>query len=442
MDHNSYSKHPILTIGIVTYNRTDYLSKMLDSIIKIQSEFTNQIEILILNNGSSDGTSALLDSYKDRVEFKLIQQKENMRGAETFKKLINSASGKFMIIPGDDDCFYGENFDKLLAVLRAIENDVNIVTCFADVIDEKDRLLSVNYRPVAHNTQENILAQLIFKSIFWLPATVFRREILAKKDLSPSLIALDWSFWIETMSNGKYFVLDTPIIKYRQHSNREQESYLQKTWDIDSFLMLEKSVTVGSLKNWFDAAETISLNLFAQELVTQTKNKDLKDLELAIYILICQILHRKINIRLLLLNLYENPNIKLDPRFTQTAFGINLTLQELDSIFNSIGAVLSYSGNNFKGTTEDKYLILKELNGTYSYEWKVGKAQKKSAVIELNEVIGAGLEVYGLIQRDCRSEELKSTLSPFESTVIYFLRKIRKIKYGRKLTTFRLKLRK
>jgi glycosyltransferase involved in cell wall biosynthesis len=441
MDHNSHSKRPTLTIGIITYNRTDYLSKMLDSIIKIESEYMNQIEILILNNGSTDGTSALLESYKDQLEFKLVQQKENIRGAETFKKLINSASGEFMIIPGDDDCFYGENFDDLLAVLRVIENDVNIVTCFADVIDEKDRLLSVNYRPMAHNTQENILAQLIFNSIFWLPATVFRREILAKKDLSPSLIALDWSFWIETMSNGKYFVLDTPIIKYRQHSNREQESYLQKTWDLDSFLMLEKSITAGSLKNWFDAAETISLNLFAQELVTQTKKKDFKDLEIAIYILICQILNRKINIRLLLLNLYQNPNIGLDPRFTQTAFGINLTLQELDSIFNSIGAVLSYSGNNFKGAAEDKYFILKKLNGTYSYEWKVGKEQKKNATILLSDVISACLEVYGLIQRDSRSEELKSTLSPFELTVIYFLRKIRKIKYGRKLTTFRLKLR-
>jgi glycosyltransferase involved in cell wall biosynthesis len=442
MEEKVVSNLPILTIGIITYNRSSYLRKILDSIPRNDSDFMSNVEIIVLDNGSTDDTSIQLDKYRNLFELKVIKQEENIRGAETFKRIIKSASGKFMIIPGDDDCFYNENLNKLIVALKNTEPDVNLLTCFADVIDERDRLLAVTYRPEAKINQEHILAKLIYQSFFWLPATVFRRETLAEIDLSPSLIALDWSFWIEAMTKGRYMVLDTPIIKYRQHSNREQESFLQLTWDLDSFLMLENSITCGSLKAWFDKAGRTSLDLFAQELANQTKNRNFNNLEIGIYLLICKALNSKINIRPLLLNLYENPQISFDPRFTQTLLGINLSLQEIDSIFNSIGAVFSYSGNNYRKHKNLHYFNLVELNGFYSYEWKVGSKTNQKISMGLSEVTNECLEVYNLIQKENRSLELKATITPFEATIITFLRQIRRIKYGhhwRKLKLDRFK---
>jgi glycosyltransferase involved in cell wall biosynthesis len=432
---------PILTIGIITYNRSGYLFRMLDSILKSNLDFTNEVEILILDNGSTDDTLIQLQKYSGILRFKLIQQKNNIRGAETFEKIINSSNGKFMIIPGDDDCFYSEHLSKLIDTLKKNESDINLLTCFADVIDEKDNLLSITYRPDANNTQEKILAKLIFQSIFWLPATVFRRESLAEIDLSPSLIALDWSFWIETMTKGKYIVLETPIIKYRQHSNREQESYMQLTWDLDSFLMLENSINFGSFKDWFDTADVNSLNLFVEEILKFTKNRKFSNFEIALYLLICKVLHNKIDIKPLLTNLYENRHIKLDPRFTQTLFGTNPTFQDIDFIFNSIDAIFSYSGNNFKGFQNLNYFKMVESKDLYIYEWRVGSKANNGETTSLLELISNCLEVYNLIQRENRKIELKDTITPFESAVIIFLRKIRKIRYGRHRRKLKLRLR-
>jgi glycosyltransferase involved in cell wall biosynthesis len=432
MEKSFYSNVPILTIGIITYNRSGYLLKMLDSIPKNNPNLMNQIEILILNNGSTDNTVSLLQDYSQRLEFKYLEQKVNIRGAETFEKIINHATGKFMIIPGDDDCFYMDAISQLVERLNFLEDDVNLLTCFADVIDEKDHLLSSNYRPSPNDTQEKVLAKLIFDSIFWLPSTVFRREILQNLNLSQSLIALDWSFWIEAITKGKYLVFQTPIIKYRQHSNREQESYLKQTWDLDSFLMLESSISFGSLREWFDKTSTNSLDLFVKEFYTQSKNKSFSNLQIAIYLLVCKVLQKKTNIQSLIFNLYENPNIKLDPRFMQTLFGINLTLPEIDIIFRSIGLDFSYSGNNFKKHGKLNFFKLLENNELYSYEWKIGTQFGQKKDVSLIESINECLHVYDLLQRLTRKLEIESTITPFEKKILNLVRSIRKLKYGRR----------
>ena len=439
MPKNINSSEPLLTLGIITFNRCEYLIKMLDSIPRNSPELMNQLEIVIFNNGSTDNTNNMLQDYSKQLKFRYLEQKENIRGSETFEKIINQSTGKFMIIPGDDDIFYGESFPQLLSELRTLDPDVNLLTCYADVIDDKDRKLSVNYRPNSSETQEKVLARLIYDSIFWLPATVFRRKILANSSLSKSIIALDWSFWIEAITKGKYVVFPTPVIKYRQHPNREQESYLKQTWDLDSFLMLENSITLGSLKKWIDLSDTSSLNLFAKEINAQSKNKNLSDLQIAIYLLMCKELHKKIDIRNLIISLYENPNIKFDPRFIQTLFGINLTLAEMDIIFTSVGINFSYSGNDYKKHNEMEYFRLTEHNGKYSYEWKIGARLKEKEGISFFEAMSECLQVFNLVQWQTRKTEIESTITPVEKKILHFVRRIKKFKYGRRKVSIKLK---
>lgn len=439
MQRNTIAKEPLLSIGIITFNRSEYLNKMLDSIPRDNPEVMSRIEILVLNNGSTDDTDVVLQKYRNQMNIKYIEQKVNKRGAETFQRIIDNASGKFMIIPGDDDCFYGNEFLQLLERLETLEKDVNLLTCFADVIDDKGRLLSSNYRPNSNDTQEKTLAKLIFDSIFWLPSTIFRREILANVRLSPSIIALDWSFWIEAITTGRSVVLPVPLVKYRQHSNREQESYLKQTWNLDSFLMLENSITSGSFGKWFDESDKSSLDLFIKEFEIQSKNRVFNDLDIAIYLLVCRALHKKTDIRSLVLNLYKTSSIRIDPRFIQTLFGISLTLSEIEVILTSMGVNFDSSGINLRNNNKINYFGISDHDGTYSYVWKVGAQSKHKNGVLFSEIVDECLQVYKLLQSSARKLEIESTISPNEKRILNFVRKIRKLKYQRRKLQFKPK---
>ena len=55
---------PLLSICIPTYNREKYLQECLDSIIGQEGFSTQDIEIVISDNASQDGTMSLVESYK------------------------------------------------------------------------------------------------------------------------------------------------------------------------------------------------------------------------------------------------------------------------------------------------------------------------------------------------------------------------------------------
>ena len=55
----------ILTIVIPTYNMQDYLCRCLDSLI-VAEEQMKQLEVLVVNDGSKDNSSAIAHEYQDK----------------------------------------------------------------------------------------------------------------------------------------------------------------------------------------------------------------------------------------------------------------------------------------------------------------------------------------------------------------------------------------
>jgi glycosyltransferase involved in cell wall biosynthesis len=47
---------PVLSICILTYNRESYLSELLNSIFSLEDKYLKQLEVVLINNGSTDTT--------------------------------------------------------------------------------------------------------------------------------------------------------------------------------------------------------------------------------------------------------------------------------------------------------------------------------------------------------------------------------------------------
>lgn len=123
----------ILTIVIPTYNMQDYLRRCLDSLI-VPEEQMKQLEVLVVNDGSKDNSSAIAHEYQDKYPgtFRVID-KENGNYGSCVNRGLKEANGKYIKILDADDWFDTIGFDLLIKDLDTI--DVDLILTDYDVID-------------------------------------------------------------------------------------------------------------------------------------------------------------------------------------------------------------------------------------------------------------------------------------------------------------------
>ena len=98
----------LLSICIPTFNRQKKLKLMLDSI-----NSNTDVEIIICDDGSTDETQKIVDSFTDRLKIKYIYQK-NLGVSAAILNAYNQASGKYLIKMDSDDCFSDTGLNFIL----------------------------------------------------------------------------------------------------------------------------------------------------------------------------------------------------------------------------------------------------------------------------------------------------------------------------------------
>lgn len=114
----------ILTIVIPTYNMQDFLGRCLDSLI-VSEEQMNQLEVLVINDGSKDNSSSIAHEYQEKYPdtFRVID-KENGNYGSCINRGLKDATGKYIKILDADDCFNTESLRTFLNELVKIDTDV------------------------------------------------------------------------------------------------------------------------------------------------------------------------------------------------------------------------------------------------------------------------------------------------------------------------------
>ena len=110
----------LLTIAIPTYNRKELLKRALNSIIP---QLNSQIEVLVSDNASDDGTDEMITEYYPMVRY--IKNAKNMGWDYNFLQCYREAKGEYVIILGSDDRIATGCIDYLTDFLEG--NDCDLV---------------------------------------------------------------------------------------------------------------------------------------------------------------------------------------------------------------------------------------------------------------------------------------------------------------------------
>ena len=249
------------------------MKELVESIEKSKILDKSDVELLILNNGSTDGTNVYLSQLKENLKFKLLTKSINIIGSRAYLTLVEEASGEWIIFPGDDDIFYTDQLIELPNLIQNMGKEFNLISFGAQAINEVGQTDYKQYYPPTEKSKEKLLAELFCENIFCMPSTIIRRSVTLDRRIPLSITAFDWSLWILAISTGEVFRNHKLLIKYRRHSGQEQKSYIENFWNIDKIETFRQLITNSKFQEWVVSRGRNKIREFLEHLVATNAKK-------------------------------------------------------------------------------------------------------------------------------------------------------------------------
>ncbi len=139
----------ILTIVIPAYNVEKYIEKCLDSFIA--ESVLDDIEVLIVNDGSKDSTADKAKKYEIKYPntFRVID-KENGGHGSTINRGIKEARGKYFKVVDGDDWVNTEEFPDFIETLKKVDSDI-VASNYYCIEDKTEKILEKRYSALDTN---------------------------------------------------------------------------------------------------------------------------------------------------------------------------------------------------------------------------------------------------------------------------------------------------
>ena len=222
----------MISVIIPAYNAERYIAKAIDSVL---SQSCSDLELIVVDDGSTDGTVNIVKSYSDpRIRY--IYQ-ENASQAMARNKGMEVAIGDFIAFLDADDIWLA---DKLKEQIQLFNNpEVGVVFCGAKLIDENGHIYGNKHQEIH---QGNVLKNILYANFVVCSSVILRRSILKDNGLKfrPDRKGVeDWDMWCQIAFFCKFAYSKKRLVLYREHiggisknNDLMLESYAQMLKDI------------------------------------------------------------------------------------------------------------------------------------------------------------------------------------------------------------------
>jgi glycosyltransferase involved in cell wall biosynthesis len=211
---------PETSVIVPNYNHAPYLAQRIDSVL---AQTCQDFELILLDDGSSDGSREVLERYRGHPKVAHLACNESNSGS-TFKqweKGIGLARGRYVWIAESDDWCEPTFLETVLEGLRA-DPDCVLGYCQAYFVgpggvlnwqSRHDRLAETLYG------RDFIRRHMAPTSIYNASMAVWRKDGYERvpKDYVGYRFCGDWLFWIGLARLGKVHISGKLLAYYRQH---------------------------------------------------------------------------------------------------------------------------------------------------------------------------------------------------------------------------------
>ena len=229
MNNTIKEKTIMVSVIVPIYNVEEYLEECLES---IRNQTYTNIEVILVNDGSTDGSREICESYCEKdIRFRLINQ-ENQGQSVARNRGVKESVGQYIMFVDSDDVV---NTDVLEVLLPYMKTDVDIVEC--EMTREKEAFFLNKIPTIVFegNSKEAILNCIAFRAVKFCAFTkLYRREIVEKIPFLEGYIYEDVFTGINYLNHiRKIIVVDYIGYYYRVRPNSTMtKSFNEKNLDI------------------------------------------------------------------------------------------------------------------------------------------------------------------------------------------------------------------
>lgn len=218
---------PLITIGIMTYNQEKCIADTLEGVL---AQTYSPLELVVLNDASTDGTSEVIGKYMPRLSKKfervvIIENKENSGNiARNCNLMIREIKGEYYKPCAGDDVLINDAIQLLYEELQQHEDCLSVYGNmiyvpngfrYGDKINEDNTY----YKNRATGIEpKNVFYRLVIEdNLFAAPSQMMRTEAFRKCGVYDESIKVeDYEYWIRLSQKGRILYLNKPVILYRQ----------------------------------------------------------------------------------------------------------------------------------------------------------------------------------------------------------------------------------
>jgi glycosyltransferase involved in cell wall biosynthesis len=231
--HDGALSGPLVSVILPVYNRAGWVARAVESAL---SQTHRHIELLVIDDGSTDDTRRVLEGFGPRVT--ILEQTH--AGAETARNLgLERARGEFVAFIDSDDVWLPERLSSQLPLFR--REEVGLVFGDAVLVDyrrapprrTRRRTFFDGVRPSRGRVTEEFARGCFvpFSSV------IARRRCFAEAGgFTPGHIAADYLKWVEMSALCEFDYVADPVCEYGIHPGGISHDLLETLEDrIETF---------------------------------------------------------------------------------------------------------------------------------------------------------------------------------------------------------------
>ncbi len=212
-----------IQVLLATYNGQDYVEALLESILAQ----TLDCEILVRDDGSIDGTRAVLSRYAQRLSI-LDDEFGNVGPRENFNLLLRASSAPYLALADQDDVWAADRLEAGMDIMIELEKRFGqehpvLVHSDLRVCDANgDELYSSLWKFQRLDPSVKSFSRLLVQNNVTGCSALLNRALLDwALPVPQEAVMHDWWLALVASSVGAIGVVDRPLVHYRQHGRNQ-----------------------------------------------------------------------------------------------------------------------------------------------------------------------------------------------------------------------------
>ncbi len=206
---------PLVSVVLTSYNHAVYLPQAVESVL---GQTLQEIEVVALDDASTDGSQDILLGYRDRI--RVVLHESNRGTYATLNEGIALTSAPYIAILNSDDVWLPQKLEKQVEVIES-DPRIGLVHTGFRVIDAegnpvRGNPLGIRFHP---NPQGDLLADLLMRNLFITSSVLLRREGVERcGGFAEHLFGMgDWDLWLRLAEHYQVGYVPEALTLYRLH---------------------------------------------------------------------------------------------------------------------------------------------------------------------------------------------------------------------------------